>query len=278
MGVLKIAAVVLIIFAGLVGAYIIIRTPDLSAVSNTGAEAKEQDASVQGFISEKLGSLQNLFTETKNSITGNADNSENLTEGIANLIFNKLKSSDQQGENPFENLDFDSLTDAEIQNLMGDAVKSVQNPMLLSTTTIDNSQLKISLNNSKEAKAIYLEKVKKLNQQYFSDSKYQRTSEELIDSINEDCFAENENSVNREVSNIYKNLASNYLNLEVPSDLVEIHKRMIIYFKKASLVYRDLGQCYQDPIRGYVALWALPQLVDEGQKIQVDLDNLFKAI
>ena len=140
--------------------------------------------------------------------------------------------------------------------------------MLLSASTIDNSQLKILLDNSKEAKTTYLENIQKITKERFSDPKYQRSAEQLINNINNDCFIGEQNSLNREFSNLYQNLVNDYLNLTVPSDWVDIHKKIIIYFKKANLVYRDLAECLQDPIRGYVAIWALPQLISEGQQIQ----------
>ncbi len=285
---LKIAAVVLIIFAGVIGAYIIINTPNLSSVSNTGVSSENEDNQLkpsvewfdrsQSFISDKLSDLGSFFADTKNTVAQSVDNPSDATKQVSTYIFNKLKNLDEQGQNPFQNLDLNNLSDSESQKLIEDAVNSIQNPMLLSVSTIDNSQLKILLNNSKEAKTTYLENIQKITKERFSDPKYQRTSEQLINNINNDCFIGEQNSLNREFSKLYGNLVNDYLGLAVPSDWVDIHKKMIIYFKKANLVYRDLADCFKDPIRGYVALWALPQLIREGQEIQTSLDNLIKAL
>ena len=112
---LKIAAVVLIIVAGLIGAYIIVKTPDLSTVSNAGTAADSGSNQLkpsvewldksQSFVSEKLGNLEDFFAGAKDTIAQSIDNPSDTTKQVSDLIFNKLKNLDQQGKNPFQNLD-----------------------------------------------------------------------------------------------------------------------------------------------------------------------------
>jgi hypothetical protein len=288
MGTLKFVAAILIIAAGLTGAYIIIKTPNPTAISGDGvvleSEGGGQSPSVnwldksQSFLSEKISGLDSFFADAKSAVTQSAENPVDATKQVSSLIFNKLKNLDEQGENPFESLNLNDLDNPEIQKLIEEAVKSVQNPLLLSADMINNSQLNISLDNSSAIKISYLEGIKGITEERFNDPRYKRSSDDLIKDINNDCFVGEENSLNEDFSILYQNLANDYASLSVPSDWLEIHKRMIIYFKKANLVYRDLADCFQDPIRGYVALWALPQLIEEGQEIQSLLNNLVKAL
>ena len=288
MGMLKFIAAILIIAVGLIGAYMIIKSPDQPAflgdktVLENGELAESPSVNwldrSQDFLSQQISDLNGFFASAKNAVTQSAQNPVDATKQVSSLIFNKLKSLDEQGSNPFESLNLEDLDDPETQKLIEEAIGSIQNPLLLSTSTISNSQLSISLGNSQSAKVSYLEGIEKITQERFSDPKYKRTSDSLIKDINNDCFIGEENSLNRDFSVLYQNLANDYSNLPVPSDWLEIHKRMIIYFKKANLVYRDLADCLADPIRGYVALWALPQLIEEGQKIQADLNGLIKLL
>jgi hypothetical protein len=291
MSMLKFAAAILIIAIGLVGAYMIVKTPNLPAgtgteslTENINGGANAEEPSVKwleksgSFISDKLGDLNNLFASAKNTIIQSVDNPKDATQQVSSLIFNKLKSMDEQGENPFESLDLSNLDDPEVQKLIEEAISSVQNPLLLSTSTIDNSQLNISTDNSLATKVSYIEGIKKIINDKFSDPKYKRSPESLRSDINNDCFVGEENSLNRDFSVLYQDVVDDYEKLSIPSDWLEIHKKMIIYFKKANLVYRDLADCFNDPIRGYVAIWALPQLIEEGQQIQTSLDNLVKTL
>lgn len=275
----KIAAILLIIGAGLVGSYLIIKNsvPSLSASqikNNSSQELSDQELLNQNPI-KWLENKANSFTEsikdltnlgksgTEGAVSANAndENSVNLTEMVAQTMFNKMKSLDQSGQNPFQGQGFDPNNE-QSQKLIQDAAASMQGQGNLFDPKIEDKDLKISSDNSKEAEFNYLISTQEKIRKYFNDSSLQPSEDQLMNNINQDCFGGG-GSVNSKIAEAYNNAANENLNMSIPSDWIDIHKSTIFYLKKGHLIFGAIANCIVDPMKGYLAVQALPQFAAE---------------
>src|SRR3989344_2840684 len=170
----KIAAMVLILFGGLAGAYLIIKN-SIFAI-HIGSTISEKPSISDNSVIEKpikwvrdlsLGSISDVFNAEKSlinqqgAVLNNSNSINNYTESIAKSMFNKMKTMDQAGDNPFENI---NNNDLESQKLIQEIFVDLENfsSGLNSVKNIGIKDIKISKDNSLEAKAKYLENVGKI--------------------------------------------------------------------------------------------------------------------
>ena len=274
-----IAKAIFIIIAGLVGSYFIIK-------SDGGIKLSDEKLKKEN-ISDKFSNLieknpiqwikdnfqiENFGDKIKNAgqAVGNKNQPINLTEFIAQSSFNQMKFLDQNGENPFE---IDSKN-SESRKIIESAIAGIQNPDLIFNPTVNDKDLKISFDNSEEAQFNYFKKMQQINKDLINP-KYQRSAMQIINDFESDCLGSG-SYMNMETANLYQNLSNAYLNLIVPSIQLDLHKKIIIYYKKSDLVYRAIADCKKDPIKGYLAVQALPQLEDQSREMQNYLTDLLK--
>ncbi|MEK9154476.1 MAG: hypothetical protein AAB596_00145 [Patescibacteria group bacterium] len=283
---LKIAAMILILFAGLTGSYFILKNsaPNVEAdQSLTDAKKTIDKISAQNPIQwlkdlnpDIYSGLENLTDVKKiNNQALASQQTVNLTEFVAKSMFGQMKEMDQGSDNPFEGFDSNN---PESQKLIEEALAGLQDPQLIFSVLVDDKDIKISQDNSREAKKDYLKEIELISQNRFRDPKYQRTAKQITKDIESDCFLTGNSSLNQELNTLYQNLAKDYLNLIIPSDWSDIHKQIIIHFKNASLIYQALADCSKDPIKGYLAAQTLPQLSEKAQEVQDLLSEKSKAI
>ncbi len=274
---LKIAAIILIIGAGLLGSYFIVKNSALSL--SAGQTGQDNDSSSQNLLTENpikwLENKADSFTESIRNVVNSGDSiseevdgadiddedSVNLTELVAQAMFGKIKGLDQAGENPFQEGGFD-LNDEQSQKLIQDAVSSIQGGGDLFSSEIKNEDLKISSDNSKEAKMNYLFSMQGAFKKYFNNSSLQPNIDQLMNNVNQDCFGGG-GSPNSKIAEAYNNTANEILNISAPSDWTTVHKEIILNLKKGNLIFRAIAGCITDPMRGYLAVQALPQLAAE---------------
>jgi len=203
-----------------------------------------------------------------------AANSYNATDFFAKSLFEKLKSSDQAGKNPFTIPDPSDLNN---QKFINGVVADLGKDALSFDQTINAGDLEISSDNSKENKIKYLQAIAAITKNRFNDSKYVRSADQIISDIENDCKGSG-SSMNQEVANLYKNLVGDYLNLATPLDYLSLHKSIIAHFKKSQFIYSALANCSNDPIKGYVAAQELINLADNTQNIQNVLAKKYKEV
>jgi len=256
----KILGVILIISAGIIGSYFIIKNSKADLLNNGIKEINNNSTS--GIISKNPlkwveNTVQNITNNSLNSFSNNKDdkidnkNTINLTELVAKTIFSQMKSQDEAGNNPFQGKNF-NLNDAESKKIIQEAINNIQNSKTLFNTLIEDNELKISNDNSKNAKLNYIKAIEEITRTRFNNPRYQRTSEEIINDINNDCFFAGKDSLNKDLAQLYKNLVIDYLNLVVPSDWLDLHKRIITHFKTAQLVYEAFVNCINDPMMNLI--------------------------
>jgi len=274
-----IAKAIFIIIAGLVGSYFIIK-------SDGGIKLSDEKLKKEN-ISDKFSNLieknpiqwikdnfqiENFGDKIQNAgqAVGNKNQPINLTEFIAQSSFNQMKFLDQNGENPFE---IDSKN-SESRKIIENAIAGIQNPDLIFNPVVDDKDLKISFDNSEEAQFNYFKKMQQINKDLINP-KYQRSAIQIINDFESDCLGSG-SYMNMETANLYQNLSNAYLNLIVPSIQLDLHKKINIYYKKSDLIYRAIADCKKDPIKGYLAVQALPQLEDQSREMQNYLTDLLK--
>ena len=261
---IKITTIILIISAGLVGSYFIVKkaSPPISDKEDI-SPLNETDSLFQKPIQwvEKLKDFVNKQEEEPQNPA--PEDSLNLTKMVAGSLFGRMKNLDQSSKNPFEGQGID-INDPENQKLIEEAVADITDPF---NPKIENKNLKISGDNSKEAKLNYLKSIQEIGQKYFGNPGFKRDSDQLIKDINQDCLG-NGNTVNSKIAIAYNDIATNYLNINVPSDWLDIHRTVIIYTKRGHLIFKALANCAMDPIKGWLAMKTLPQFASESQIIQ----------
>ncbi len=275
----NIVAAILVIGAGAVGSYLIIK--DSTQITNLE----------QGIVQKAIDDLKNPLSWINNSTSTSGSfgldsktdsflaerksaQSVNLTQLVAQSMFGSMQKMDQSGENPFEN--FDSKN-PENQKLIQEALNNFQDPSSIFGQSVDDKDLKILVDNSREAKMEYVQNIEKINQKRFSDPKYQRSLEQIANDVNNDCLG-NGYSLNRETAILYQNLIDDYLGSNVPSNWLDLHKTIIGHFKKAHSIYLALADCSADPVKGYLAVKTLPQLIEKAQEVQKLLETKAKEI
>jgi len=163
----------------------------------------------------------------------------NLTEFVAKSSFTQMKNLDQSGQDPFE-ID---PNDPANKEFIEKAIASISDPSVLFNPTIDDKDLKISQDNSKEAKTRYFDAIGKV----------------MLENINSDYrnpmivmqnFANNYDvSGIKRIIDAYSKMLNGVISTEVPSDYLEIHKRYIVFLKRAKMVYSVIANYDKDPVK-----------------------------
>jgi len=191
----------------------------------------------------------------------------NVTRMVAQSMFLKMRQMDQGGANPFGELD---TRDPETRAMIEDTMRSV--PSTIFATAIDSSELKITSDNSRTAKVRYIEGIRQATNKYFSGQAIDRftigSAQELIDSVEQDCFGNGNSKKNAEISKAYEEVYGTYKNMSVPSSYTALHKLILGHFRELSDIYEAFGQCKEDPIRAYVGIDRLPAVYAKAPDIQ----------
>ena len=257
MKLLKLITITLIISAGLIGSYWIMQ------------DTKQTTGETAGFSFEEAikpgGTLFKYVEEAVQKITNKTDdsvpkNSFNLTKNLSQSIFEQIKLTNSSNQERVLSTDVDLI------------LKNSQfNFNFIST--INDANLKISQDNSRETKIKYLDTIREINKKELGN--FNKNYLEVII----DVFQKLDSSSAIRWVNIYKNLANNYLNVTVPADWLDVHKKMIIYFKNSEIVYQAMASYLTDPIRGYLTLEIIEEMVvNDGQRVQNLLNEKIQKI
>lgn len=237
----KIAAAVLILGAGLIGSYLVVRNSGIKNL-NTAAEIKN--------LIQKGGEalVQNPIQWIENNSSNNEKN--NLTGALAQSVFEQFKMEKGLSDN-------DEINEVLKKQLTG----------LQLISQINDSELKISSDNSKEAKIRHLKTIGEINQKDVGD--FKKTYLEVVI----DVFQKLDSSSARRLADIYGKLANDYLAIEVPSDWLDLHKTTIVHFKNSQTVYSAMADYHNDPIKGYLALEIIENIAVDNAKEVIGLLN-----
>jgi len=280
----RIAAIVFVMSAAVLISFFVIKGAGPASNSNISASLAPNDESGQNpqnlLAQNPIKWVENLVkgnfseptsNESQQNIQTTDINSVNLTDLVGQSMFSQMQSLDQSGQNPFANFDPNSSNS---QKILQQAINSVSNSDSdgLFTPAISDKDLKISSDNSKQAKVNYLNLLTAGGNQYLNDPTFDRTAEQIETDISQDCLGGG-STTDSKIASAYKGVAENYLNINVPSDWLDFHKQLINYFKRGYLIFDALSNCLQDPIKGYLAAQAMLQFASETPAIQESMQQ-----
>lgn len=267
---IKSASIILIIGAGLIGSYWIIKDVKQTTSETAGFSFSLENAvKPGGTLFQYIEKTVQQFTGDNSGLNNIPDDSFNLTKSISQNIFQQIQSTGLPVATEDNVLSADvNLT---TNNLVGNVIKN-NLPQLNFISHIDSSKIKISQDNSREAQIKYLDTIQVLNKKNTVgfDKHYLEVIIDVFQKLNMSSAVE--------LANVYKDLADDYLNLEVPSDLLSIHQSVIVFYKNSETVYRAMSDYINDPIKGYMALEMVEGLLDELVKIQNIFNEKIKEI
>lgn len=246
--------IIFIIASGLIGSYFIVKN---SGINNSKTAVEIKNIVKKGDEAFLKNPIKWLKDSVSPSVLGTSGG--NFTENLGEMIFEQIKSSNSI-----------DLASGKIINA-NDILKNKQLELDF-VSDIDIAELKISQDNLIEAKKIYLKTIGEINKNNFGD--FNKMYLEII----VDVFQKLDVSSAKKISGIYKNLADDYLNIAAPKDWIDFHKAIIIYFKNSETVYSAMANYLNDPLKGYLALEVIENVINEGQQAQNILDKHLKEI
>ncbi|MEK7555548.1 MAG: hypothetical protein AAB516_01880 [Patescibacteria group bacterium] len=261
---LKIAAMILVISAGLLGSYWIIK--DAKKADSETAGFSLEDAIKPGgtlfkYIEKAAQDIQGAVPNNNATSSINTDDSSNLTEMIAKVIANKVIEQNKNGLTKTETGE-QKLAAPNQEVIIQELTRQLSNldsNLLNPNQPINENDLNISQDNSQEAQIKYIEKISKIHQNYFWGF-----NKDFL-AVLSDAFERNDTVPANQLANIYKNTSDDFLNLTVPSDWLEIHKRLISYFQTSEFVLRAVANYSNDPVKALMALDVIDHLLIDGK-------------
>lgn len=264
----KFILIFLVLVVGIIGAYFIIS--GVSSVNNPGNENLTDMNQLENsgdIFSENISASLN-GNGSDGSLANSNQEDINLTHIFANSFFNQVQASMGGSSNPQNLID---SKDAISQGMIGDIGKLA--PQLKTITDIENSKLKITYDNSKDSKIAYFKSANEVVKKDYYDAKPDNYVKIIVS-----AFGENNPTLAAKASEIYKNLSNDFAKISVPSGLVGLHKKMIVYYKNLEIVYKSMTDSSTDPIKGYAALEMFNSLLSEGDSINNDFITAGKEI
>lgn len=271
---LKIAAIILVISGGLAGSYFILKSSvpkaegdktneiapaSLNSVTKNPIEWLEQTAGIGNSPAEDSVPSDSNFNQASASQNSASSSSLNLTEFVAGSIFNQMKKFDQSGSGPFKNFD---PKDPQSQKAVADAIAKLQDPASILNQVVNDSEIKISSDNSASSKGAYLQLtgeiiIKNSNEAYSNPSK----------AVN-DAFNSSDVSAVLTLADTYEIIYQGFLNTSVPSDWLDLHRRYLILLKKVEATYRGIADFQNDPVKSALLSQVAPNLAKEELKLK----------
>ncbi len=258
---IKTGATILIITAGVVGGYLIVKNSGPAVIEKPQNSPSQksiisESSNPMKWVEKTINSVSDVFKKTpkENIIASEINNSTNLTELVGKAIAGQMKTLDQSDKG-LENFDINS---PEAQKIIQETVSNLSDSTSLFSEEVDriinDSQLKISDDNSYEAKSKYLmatARIIKNNSNEFYNNPV-KAFEKFSDY--------GDISGVRQIAVAYQNIFNEFLNTPVPSKWVDLHKRYLIFLKKAELVYKGIADFQNDPVKAQILIAAALEL------------------
>lgn len=248
----KIFVVILILGAGIIGSYLIIRNAEPKNLSAENSEKKSEPAP-----QESLSGKPFKFPENNSLSLGK----NNLTQALGETFFDVVNSPET-----LEEIRNGIVTDPDfLSSQVANDLMSKKMADLNFVSEISDREIKISKDTSLEAKKKYLEEATKIVQKDFGD--FNKNYFQVVI----DVYQKVDVSSAARLTEIYKKLAADFSELPVPADWVSIHKEIIINYKNSGVVYSAMANYPTDPIKGYLALEAVDKVANKAVALQSEL-------
>ncbi len=273
---LKLAVIALVLGAGLALSYFIIKNP-VSLFS--GGEEKNgnniglfQSAETAKYLPikwvEKVALNGNEISsgnnkdnsEVSNKMMVSSQNSNiNLTEMVGQLIFEKMKTMDQSGKNPFNGAI--DPKNPQTQTMINDVLSKLDYSKIF-TVSIPAGDVIVSSDNSNEKKSEYIQLVSEIIFKNLSGP-YGRPDLALGKIVDKGDASDVE-----KIANTYENIYNEISKIATPSDYENLHKKYLFFLKKASLIYRGIANLQSDPVKAQIFFQSVPDIAKEELDIK----------
>lgn len=197
------------------------------------------------------------------------NDNKNLTQSLGENIFSQVQASNGIKTGLLDNSQqsINSMGNNVSNNILGSSLSEIN-----LINSINNSDLNISYINIKSDKVKYFKNIADIKKKDFGDFKKQYM-EVIVD-----VFQKKDPASAKQLADIYKNISNDLTAVSVPSDFIDLHKEQIIYFKNSEIVYRAMANYEQDPIKGYMAMEMIDQMIKNAADIQTDINKKVKEL
>lgn len=255
----KITAIILVILAGLASSYLILKNPKQTDV--LGANAKISELSKAILDKNPIQWVESAKEQIATAVNAVSDQSSGAQDAVKNVNLTDLVSQSMlggmqgflQSENASTTFNPD---DPQSQEAIQNAINNIKNPFIGYDLSVDNKDIKISQSNSFEAKSKYLTEAGQiiLNNSTEFYKNPQKALDGMVNSLDVSGV--------KQIADAYAKILNGFLNIEVSSDYLDLHKRYIILLKKAKGVYEGLANYDNDPVRASLLVQLLQEIAE----------------
>jgi len=194
--------------------------------------------------------------------------SDNLTEALSQAYTQKIGEIIQ---NSGGNLSSRNISNLDLSSLDNEIAKQKTN------TNIDfyhyiEKDIKISSDNSSENQLKYIEALDKILKKYTA-----LFQPGLSDALN-NFFAENDPKLFNRIISAFPNLIKEVAALPAPDNLKDVHLQLLNVFQKKLTLYKIIANTKTDPLKSYVAIKQIPEVVNEDIQVQTLLNNRYQSL
>ncbi len=263
----KIAAIILIIAAGIAGSYFIVKN-SMPQIGGVGEELLSEEN--KSLIKNPVQWVEENVLSVINSISGGnqtAQAEENLTKSFSQMIFEQIKEKNQEGLTKKDGETAISAPNEEVlsQELLDEFLSKNSSGEATSPyhPRVDESKFKISQDVSSENQIQYLKNLENTTQKYLDG--FDKTDVGVLNEIVENS----DPSSAHELANLYETMASDYYQIIIPANWVDFHKALLSHFYSANSLWKAIADFEEDPLRAYLASQLISNLEESAQGVQI---------
>lgn len=271
---LKISGLFLVSAVVLIGSWFIFKAsfsspanqqnqPAKTGFLGTGVENPFANIDLQNakeFLSQQLSSALSPSNET-------ATSTENLTEQIGKAMSSKILSGSE------DLLNYKSGELSSEEKLIADELANQLNNQnyLPLNQPINEKTLKIG-DDSLSAKKQYIENLGIVVKNCFSG--FTKSAADIL----KDTIEKNDPTSAKKLSEIYSCAYNGLISAPAPSSWLDFHKDLLVYYQNAKIIYEAITGYQSDPLKAYIAVSSLENLIDSAKQIQTILEIKAKSV
>lgn len=275
MNLVKNTAVVLVILAGAIGSYFILKNS--GPVTASGENSKISGLTDQilsknpiQWIEKAKEQISSIGTASGNSSNGEISSQQiNLTALVASQMFGGMQGIIQNGD---DSTAFDS-NDPKNKEAIQNAINGIQDPLSYYDLSINEKAINIFQGDSEQGKMNYLEGVSVIFVQSDKIAVYKKPT----DAVDKAILLGDSSGLNKLVGT-YQDLFNGFMNLSVPPTQLELHKKYLRFFKKAEVVYSGISDFQNDPVKASLFFQMVPDVISEEIEIRKEYYKLATGI
>ncbi len=272
MNLVKNTAVILVILAGVVGSYFILKNP--GPVTALGENDKISELSGQildknpiQWIEKAKEQISSIKDSVQGELSGDSNSSEqiNLTSLVARQMFGGMQEmvGSEDASSAF------NPDDPKNREAIQNAISGVQDPLSYYDLSIDEKAINISQGDPEQSKMNYLEGVSVIIAQSDKIDVYRKPTDAVDKAI-----LLGDSSGLKQLAETYQNLFNGFMGLSVPADQLELHKKYLKFLKKAGIIYSGIGDFQNDPVKASLFFQMVPNVINEEIEIRKEYYKL----